>query len=88
MTERDDSPKHSFNAPPEQQAIRDKCLHPQGAFVEFSMEDVETPIPVSFEINRVPIPGLHGDQSLGEATTENDAQKQLARKGLRRSKEL
>jgi hypothetical protein len=61
----DDSPKHRFNAPPEQQAIHDKCLHPQGAFVEFSMEDVETSIPVSFEKNRVAIPGLHGDQSWG-----------------------
>ena len=45
----DDSPKHRFNAPPEQQAIRDKWPHSHGAFVEFSMEDVESSIPVSVE---------------------------------------
>ena len=45
----DDSPKHSFNLPPEQQAIRDKCLHPSGTFDEFPMEDVESSIPARFE---------------------------------------
>ena len=35
--------------PPEQQAIRDKCFHPSGTFVEFPMEDVETSIPARFE---------------------------------------
>jgi len=44
-----DSPKHSFNLPPEQQAIRDKCLHPSGTFVEFPIEDVESSIPARFE---------------------------------------
>src|SRR5258705_13862692 len=37
------------NIPPEQQAIRDKCFHPSGTFVEFSTEDVETSIPARFE---------------------------------------
>jgi|SRR5580765_1177503 non-ribosomal peptide synthetase component F len=37
------------NLPPEQQAIRDKCFHPSGTFVEFSKEDVETSIPALFE---------------------------------------
>ena len=41
---------HSFpKLPPEQQAIRDKCFHPSGTFVEFPMEDVETSIPARFE---------------------------------------
>ena len=35
--------------PPEQQAIRDKCFHPTGTFVEFPKEEVETSIPERFE---------------------------------------
>jgi amino acid adenylation domain-containing protein len=35
--------------PPEQEAIRDKCFHPSGTFVEFPIEDVETSIPARFE---------------------------------------
>ena len=37
-----DSLNHGFKLPPEQQAIRDKCFHPSGTFVEFPIEDVET----------------------------------------------
>ncbi|MBM4263798.1 MAG: AMP-binding protein [Deltaproteobacteria bacterium] len=35
--------------PPEQVAIRGKCQHRSGTFVEFPIEDVETSIPVRFE---------------------------------------
>jgi len=35
--------------PPEQEAIRAKCFHPSGKFVEFPREDVETSIPQRFE---------------------------------------
>jgi len=35
--------------PPEQQAIRDKCFHPTGTFVEFKKEEVEQSIPDRFE---------------------------------------
>ena len=35
--------------PADQQAIRDKCFHPSGTFVEFPIEDVETSIPARFE---------------------------------------
>jgi amino acid adenylation domain-containing protein len=35
--------------PPEQQAIREKCFHPSGKFIEFPEEDVETSIPRRFE---------------------------------------
>jgi len=38
----------NFPLPPEQQAIRDKCVHPTGTFVEFPIEDVETSIPERF----------------------------------------
>ncbi len=34
---------------PEQQAIRDKCFHPSGTFVEFPIEDVELSIPARLE---------------------------------------
>ena len=40
---------HDFQLPPEQQAIRAKCFHPSGTFVEFPIEDVETSIPARFE---------------------------------------
>jgi amino acid adenylation domain-containing protein len=35
--------------PLEQEAIRDKCFHPSGKFVEFPKQDVETSIPKRFE---------------------------------------
>ena len=35
--------------PPDQQAIRDKCYHSSGEFVEFPIADVETSIPERFE---------------------------------------
>ena len=35
--------------PLEQQAIRAKCIHPSGRFVEFSKEDVELSMPARFE---------------------------------------
>jgi amino acid adenylation domain-containing protein len=44
-----DSLNHGYRLPPEQQAIRDKCFHPSGTFVEFPIEDVETSIPERFE---------------------------------------
>jgi amino acid adenylation domain-containing protein len=34
---------------PEQEAIRNKCFHPTGTFVEFPKEDVEQSIPARFE---------------------------------------
>ena len=44
-----DAQSESFKLPPEQQAIRDKCFHPSGAFVEFPIEEVEQSIPERFE---------------------------------------
>ena len=38
-----------MNLPPEQEAIRARCFHPSGTFVEFPKEDVETSIPERFE---------------------------------------
>ena len=48
---------HKHELPPAQQAIRDKCFHPSGTFVEFPIEDVETSIPMRFD----KIVWLYGD---------------------------
>jgi non-ribosomal peptide synthetase component F/acyl carrier protein len=37
------------NLPPEQEAIRAKCFHPTGTFVEFAKEEIEQSIPERFE---------------------------------------
>ena len=37
------------NLPPEQEAIRAKCFHPTGTFVEFKREEIEQSIPERFE---------------------------------------
>ena len=37
------------NLPPEQEAIRAKCFHPTGKFVEFTKDEVEQSIPERFE---------------------------------------
>ncbi len=45
-----DSFKGDVKLPPEQQAIRNKCFHPSGTFVNFpKKKDVETPIRQRFE---------------------------------------
>ena len=63
-----DSLKNDLKLPPEQQAIRDKCFHPSGTFVEFPIEDVETSIPMRFEKIVRQYPGRiavkMGDQSV------------------------
>jgi hypothetical protein len=38
-----------FQLPPEQQAIRAKCFHPSGTFVEFKKEEIEQSIAARFE---------------------------------------
>jgi len=44
-----DSIRDTSRLPPQQEAIRAKCFHPSGKFVEFPIEDVETSIPERFE---------------------------------------
>lgn len=41
--------KSVLHLPPEQQAIRAKCFHPSGSFVEFRKEEVEQSIQARFE---------------------------------------
>ena len=44
-----DRPKLIADLPPEQRAIRAKCLHPSGNFVEFTKDEIEQSIPSRFE---------------------------------------
>src|ERR1700724_1601139 len=44
-----DSAKKFSALPPDQQAIRAKCFHPTGTFVEFKKEEIEQSIPERFE---------------------------------------
>jgi iturin family lipopeptide synthetase B len=44
-----DVSKYITHLPPEQQAIRAKCFHPSGNFVEFKKEEIEQSIPERFE---------------------------------------
>jgi non-ribosomal peptide synthetase component F len=55
MTESD---RDSSILPPEQRAIRDRCFHPSGTFIEFPEKDVEGSIAARFER----IASLHQDR--------------------------
>ncbi|MBI4524346.1 MAG: non-ribosomal peptide synthetase [Deltaproteobacteria bacterium] len=44
-----DLSKNRFELPPEQQAIRAKCFHPSGTFIEFKKEEIEQSIAQRFE---------------------------------------
>jgi amino acid adenylation domain-containing protein len=41
--------RHVTKLPPEQEAIRAKCFHPSGSFIEFKNEEIEQSIPERFE---------------------------------------
>jgi len=41
--------RNNVKLPPEQEAIRNKCFHPAGAFVKFKREEIEQSIPERFE---------------------------------------
>jgi len=63
----DDTIDRIAKLPPEQQAIRDKCFHPSGNFVDFPIEDVELSIPARFE----KIVRMHPDQIAVETDRES-----------------
>jgi amino acid adenylation domain-containing protein len=44
-----DSLNHGFSLPSDQQAIRARCFHPSGRFVEFKREEIDQSIPERFE---------------------------------------
>ena len=44
-----DLSRRSTGLPLQQQAIRDKCFHPTGTFIEFKKEEIEQSIPDRFE---------------------------------------
>ena len=41
--------RHIAGLPQEQEAIRAKCFHPTGTFIEFKKEEIEQSIPDRFE---------------------------------------
>ena len=45
----DDSGNAVANFPPEQRAIRDRCFHPAGTFIEFKQEEIEQSVSDRFE---------------------------------------
>ena len=75
--------------PPEQQAIRDKCVHPSGTFVEFPIEDVAASIPDRFEKIANKFPNRTAVQSGADVLTYarlNFMSNQIAREVLSRLK--
>ena len=44
-----DFSEQTIDIPPEQQAIRNRCFHPSGNFIEFRKEEIEQSIPERFE---------------------------------------
>jgi acyl-CoA synthetase (AMP-forming)/AMP-acid ligase II len=55
--------------PPEQEAIRARCVHPTGTFVEFEKEEVDQSIPQRFEKIVGAFPDRIAVKSLGQALT-------------------
>jgi len=49
LTEMSNATANQTRLPPEQQAIRAKCFHPTGTFVEIRKEEIEQSIPERFE---------------------------------------
>jgi amino acid adenylation domain-containing protein len=49
VTGMNDSWNQGFSLPPEQQAIRDRCFHPEGGYKEFRKHEIEQSIPERFE---------------------------------------
>jgi len=72
--------------PYEQEAIRAKCFHPTGAFVEFKKEEIEQSIPrrfeqiVRFHPNRLAVKGSGEELTFGQL---NDAANRIAHTILR-----
>ena len=53
----DDSSDAVANFPPEQRAIRDRCFHPAGTFIEFKQEEIDQSISDRFEQQAAKYPG-------------------------------
>lgn len=82
--------KAVLHLPPEQQAIRGKCFHPSGSFIEFKMTDVEQPIADRFEQIVAKYPNSIALKTGNDALTYkmlNQAANRLARAIMERHKE-
>jgi non-ribosomal peptide synthetase component F len=62
--------KLSTKLPPEQEAIRAKCFHPTGTFVEFKKEEVEQSIPDRFEQQVAKYPDRIAVKTKADALTD------------------
>jgi hypothetical protein len=61
--------KHTVNLPPEQEAVRARCFHPTGTFVEFKPEEIEQSIPERFEQQVAKYPDLIAVKTKADALT-------------------
>ncbi len=85
-----DLSKQGSELPAEQRAIRAKCFHPSGTFVEFKKEEIEQSIPRRFEkmvqvySERIAIKTQHDTLTYGELNSAADrlAGALLARRGF------
>ena len=75
MSDSNEASEPRYTLPAEQQAIRDKCVHPSGTSVEFSVEDVSSSIPARFE----KIVGLYPDRIAVKMGDRTLAYKELNR---------
>ena len=66
-SDRSDNRRGNSTLPPEQEAIRAKCFHPTGTFIEFKKEEIEQSIPDRFE----KIVGMYPDRPA--VNTQNHA---------------
>ena len=67
--------------PPEQQAIRAKCFHPSGAFVEFKKQEIEQSISERFEKMVAKYPGRVAVKTKHYELTYNELNKAVNRVG-------
>jgi amino acid adenylation domain-containing protein len=65
-------PKHNFELPPEQQAIRAKCFHPNGRFLEFTRQETDQSIPERFEKIAQKYPDRLAVKTKNHSLTYND----------------
>ena len=71
--------RSSMNLPPEQQAVRAKCFHPSGTFVEFPKADAERSIPERFEKIAQQYPDRVAVKTRAEALTYDELNRRANR---------
>ena len=67
--------RHAVDIPPKQQAIRDKCFHSTGTFIEFKKEETEQSIPDRFEEQVRRYPGRLAVKTASQELTYDELNK-------------